>query len=461
MKLTNTSTKDKRQIGIINDWRIKFNHIGGVVASTGFGKTTGIALRAIQLIKLKSIIFVVPTLKLQEDTKELFKKFNIQGEVLVINTASKNTNKYKCDLLVIDEADRAVAETFINIFNTITYKKLLWLTATIERTDGRHELLLNKAPIVDTVSLKECVKNKWTESIDSFKVPVQLTSEERSIYNKLNEKIEDLKTELGGKNPMNEATDAIMYLDRKKWVVSKNKGIPTFRSEIKKWFNLDPKYNINKEKSKFRKDEILKIRRALTRKGFKSTIKSYNIFIELLYIVPEKDHTIFVRAITAKKYLTQIRKRKDLLYNAENKFNKTLELVEENKDKYKFVIGQKISFLEDLRDALPEKDTGIYHSKLKKKEKDFFFRKFNDGRTRMKTLISAKSLVAGVDIPRLEVVIVSSYTSSKRDATQLMGRISRLYPNKKPKLYYLYCENTIEETSWLQNILKNEKVTKL
>lgn len=460
-KLTTTSTRDLRQLNVVNKWITEFNCIGGIIASTGFGKTVGIAMRAIQIIESFDIIFVVPTLKLQEDTKQLFKQFNpkVNVKVLVINTASNNNNKYECDLLIVDEAQRSVAETFVNIFNTIEYKKLLWLTALIERSDGRHNLLLEKAPIVDTISLQECVDNKWTESIDIYTVPIELTKSERKKYNYLDTKFEEIKLELGEGNPMDNARKFLMYLNKNLWLISKKNNKPYFKNEIKKWFEID--YNLSKEKNLIKKRIITQHRNSLSKYNYSLTLNSYYEFINKNFTIPSKENVTFKKALLAKELFQIIRKRKELLYNAKNRLTKTLELIEKHKDQYKFVIGQTIDFLEKVKNKLLEETTGIYHSKLKKKEKDYFFNRFKDGRTKMKTLISAKSLVEGVDIPKLEIAIVSSYTSSKSDAVQLRGRLSRIYKDKKPILYYLYCVDTIEKTSWLNNITKNIKTKKL
>jgi hypothetical protein len=61
--------------------------------------------------------------------------------------------------------------------------------------------------------------------------------------------------------------------------------------------------------------------------------------------------------------------RKKLLYNAQNKLLKALELIEEYKDQYKFVFSQRIEFLEELSKLLPQDEHRLYHSKMKKRIK--------------------------------------------------------------------------------------------
>ena len=104
------------------------------------------------------MLVVVPTITLKEQwEKELDKNKITIAEVYVINTAVKKN--HECDLLILDEVHRYAAETFKRIFGQCGYKYILGLTATIERSDGKHEVLKEAAPIIDEVTLKECLDN--------------------------------------------------------------------------------------------------------------------------------------------------------------------------------------------------------------------------------------------------------------------------------------------------------------
>lgn len=424
------TSRDLRQQEIL-DKIVKANYIGGIEAFTSFGKTR-ISLNIIASYNPKSLLIIVPSTPLQQDWINHLKNRKITGEVQIINTAYKNTNDY--DMLVIDEAHRAPSPLWKTLFNNIKYNKLIWLTATVERQDGNHKILLEKAPIVDKVTKKECIKNGWTEAIKIVKVPIELTKEEKVQYNKLNIRFENIKLELGPGNSLKTANKVIAYLNLNNWYIKKSNNAIKFKSSLNKLFFNPDKSNL------------------LKAKGYTIDLKGFNLFLKLNYIKPDKEHPLFKRALLGKDLFAVIVKRKDLLYNAHNKLSETLKLVDRHKDQYKFVIGQKIDFLEKIRKNLPKKETGIYHSKLKKKEKLHFFNKFKDGRTKIKTLISAKSLVEGIDIPKLEIVIVTSFTSSKITNIQLQGRLGRLYEDKKPIIYYLFCKGTIEEESWLKNL---------
>jgi DNA or RNA helicases of superfamily II len=46
--------------------------------------------------------------------------------------------------------------------------------------------------------------------------------------------------------------------------------------------------------------------------------------------------------------------------------------------------------------------------------------------------LSVKSLIEGIDIPKLSVSIITSFTSSRIDKTQIWGRTLRKYKIKEP-----------------------------
>ncbi|MCK9429202.1 MAG: DEAD/DEAH box helicase family protein [Candidatus Omnitrophica bacterium] len=412
------STWTQRQIDLVDKWINEFNCIGTLVAYTSWGKSSGFAIPCITRVYPKSLIIVVPSIKLKEDWeyKLLFNK--LVGEVIVINTAIKT--KYKCELLVIDECHRVGAETFKNVFDTIEYEKLLCLTATIERQDGNHDLILEKAPLIDNVTLEEGLKMGWVDPFEVIKIPIELTNDESIQLNKLNEEYETCKKTLGGKNPMKQAEFYCKYVDLRKWCVGKLSNKVFFLKKLES------------ELGKERLDKLF----------------------DKYWTKPDKTHPYYLKARAAIKFYNIVAKRKDLLYNAQNKLSKTLELIEQYKDQYKFVFSQRIEFLEELSKLLPSDEHRLYHSKMKKKDKSDSFDWFNDGRTKCKTLLSVKSLIEGTDIPKLSVGVFTSYTSSQIDAVQGVGRILRKYKNKRAVIIYLYVPLTQEQV-WLDKLKLN------
>lgn len=173
-----------RQIEIIDKWENN-NYIGGIVAITGFGKTNtgllGIKRLCDFYMDTIIIIVVVPTEVLKDQWTEKLKDVSlIQFRVIIVNTAIKNN--YDCDLLIIDEVHVIGSPTFRNVFDTINYKNLLWLTASIERADGEEKLILEKAPIIDIISKKEALENNWISCYTTYILTLDFTIEEREQY---------------------------------------------------------------------------------------------------------------------------------------------------------------------------------------------------------------------------------------------------------------------------------------
>jgi superfamily II DNA or RNA helicase len=410
------STWTQRQIDINRKW-FNTGMKGLLVAYTAFGKSSGISIPIIQEYKPKNLIIVVPTLRLKEDWELKLKKNNLEGIVLVINTAIKNI--YECDLLIIDEIHRAASIEFIKVFDSIKYTHILGLTASIERSDGRHSLILEKLPILDNVSLEEGLEKGWIDPFECIKIPIELNNIEKTNLNKLNDILEDLKSKLGSTKPMQAAKFYKNYLNLNKWCYGNKTGKVHFIKTLEN--------EIGKEK--------------------------LDALFDKYFIRPDKTHPYFIKSHVAKKYLQNVGKRAELLYNVENKLYKTLELLQEYEEEYKFVFAQRIEFLEKLGSMLPENTFGLYHSKMTKKDKNKSFEEFvnDDG---IKTLLSAKSLVEGVDIPKLSISIVTSYTSTMLNKIQTFGRTMRKYKNKRAVIIYLYVPLTQEQV-WLDKLKLN------
>jgi len=179
-------TKTERQLEAVSKWYVA--KYGGFLFPTGFGKTytaiqTVLRLKQDNLLEY-GIIVIVPTIVLKEQWLKELAKFKVNANVMVINTASKLSNNYKCSLLIIDEAHSSLANTFINVFANVEHNYLLWLTATIVRTDNRHDLLLAEAPVCDAITLQECLDNKWVSDFMVYNLAVPFTLEELAEYRK-------------------------------------------------------------------------------------------------------------------------------------------------------------------------------------------------------------------------------------------------------------------------------------
>lgn len=124
---------------------------------------TKLAIDIINLLVKKnsdiSVLIVVPTEVLKEQWLEKLIENNLLGncEIEIINSAIKTSQTV--DLLVIDEIHGVPSEHFVKIFEVVKYKLLLGLTGTLERLDGKEEIIKKYAPVCDRVTIDEAEKN--------------------------------------------------------------------------------------------------------------------------------------------------------------------------------------------------------------------------------------------------------------------------------------------------------------
>lgn len=169
-------SRDERQAACLKKWVANNGH-GTLVCATGFGKTR-VALNTVEWLQSKTpnirVIIVVPTTVLQEQWMDNLRKRGCSTEhiqVYIINSVIKNP--HECDLLILDEAHRYPADSFSVVFSTVKYYMIMCLTATFERLDGKHSLLARYAPVVDQVTIQECLANKWISNYKEYAVIIE------------------------------------------------------------------------------------------------------------------------------------------------------------------------------------------------------------------------------------------------------------------------------------------------
>tara|TARA_R110002012_G_scaffold275150_1_gene461665 strand:- start:7 stop:1185 length:1179 start_codon:yes stop_codon:yes gene_type:complete len=211
------SSRTERQLGIVQTFADNKGK-GTLLAATGFGKTFTAIMVILRLIKARSnatVIIVVPTINLQNQWRAELKKNNVEANcnVIVINTAYKS--KLKCDLLICDEIHSYGAEQFIKVFDKIKYEFIFGLTATIERADGMHEILLEYAPIIDEVSIEECHSNGWVSDYLVYNLAVPMYDDEKEAYEDANKKFRYAAGRLGfgGSSSFNNARSLLNNKD--------------------------------------------------------------------------------------------------------------------------------------------------------------------------------------------------------------------------------------------------------
>ena len=205
-----------RQIAGLRKWR-ESNFCGIAEYPTGFGKTYT-AIMAIQGMVpragITSCLVVVPTLELKSQWEVELKKHKLSFvKVMVINSAIKHF--HDVDMLVLDEIHRYAAESFRNIFHKVDSKYILGLTATLEREDGFHEVILEYLTVFDQISVDEALDNNWIAPYIVYNIPVNLSAEEQIEYNKANNAFRHFAAKLGhGANAFQNANSYLKSSDK-------------------------------------------------------------------------------------------------------------------------------------------------------------------------------------------------------------------------------------------------------
>ena len=174
-------TRTERQMLALKRWK-EHKFRACIVAPTGLGKTR-IALIAISKVVEKNphakVVIVVPTKALKKQWEKHLQEWQLEAEVLVMNTAA--SKPFKADMLCLDEAHKINAEYMSHTLTNCTPHFILGLTATFERLDGREKILEKYAPVCDTITVKEAVENGWLAPYRKYKVNLDVDLTE---YNK-------------------------------------------------------------------------------------------------------------------------------------------------------------------------------------------------------------------------------------------------------------------------------------
>jgi len=419
------STRDERQELSIQSW-INNKCIGTIQACTGYGKTV-VSAKCIKYIQSKrdnlKIIVVVPRINLVEQLTNEYIRFGVDMtnvQVYVINTYIRRLMDKeidnKTDLLVLDEVHRYGGEeefkesySFSNLWNLVEYKSILCLTATVERLDKLHEIILQHSPIVDTVTIEDASQNGWVTNYYQFNLGLNLTDLEQDTYSKSYEYFKNYFKKFRG--------DFFEMMKCKKPTYALGKAIR----------DINIKNHCNYTAANY---------------------KTSNYATEIKNIADDYGKASYM----CSKYMQEY---KNILFTSQSKINAIKDIVSSTNLRF-IVFGESIDFVENLSSSLNNVTT--YHSKLKPKEKKDRLKEFKESNI-LKGIISASALDEGFDDENLQLGICSSYNSNPTKNIQRIGRIVRLTkndPNKKAFFINLYIKDS-QDQKWLERNQVNSK----
>jgi superfamily II DNA or RNA helicase len=387
-------TRSERQKIAIQNW-IKAGCRGTLQWATGTGKTRAAILGIKSFLTTnsnKKIVVIVPTeyLKLQW-LKELV-KFDVFNyvQVEIINSAIKINSSI--DLVVLDEVHRMAADTFYEVFVQRTPKLVLGLSATFSRLDGKHAMLAFYCPIVDTLSIKEALDNKWLSPYQEYKVIIE--PEDFHEYQMAN--AEFLNAFSYFNNDFNLAMRCVAGVKRGNVVIKAAYAVRyEYATELCTLDSYHPQYY--------------------------PTIKQINGEITAM----------------AFTWSRSLQARKNYVLNHPKKIEITRKILNAR-------MGKKvITFSATIKQAEKIGNGFVVHSGKTKKKNRITMDEF--ALLPVGVVHTAKSLDEGADIPGLNLAIILCNTSSQTQKTQRIGRVIRYEEDKEAEIFTLVIKGTNEE----------------
>jgi superfamily II DNA or RNA helicase len=494
-KVKDSTGRTQRQFIAVKRWAKILFH-GTFVACTGFGKTR-VGTYALQLLrrsdKNRSVIVVVPTIPLKHQWEKILVdiKQEQNTEVWVINSLAAQGNLQYCDLLILDEIHRYAAITFSRVFNVVKYKYIIGLTATIERSDGKHILLEKHAPVFDEVPLHEARKHGWVAEYEEFAYGINLPEEEQQFY----------ETMYGKQSKLMKYMTVFNY-DLQSIIECGQSNKPRWSPETRKWYEpasvrlarskgwsgnniiqavtamrhnkeapRKQKISIwggNKE-NMFHPDKIVgyavQARKLIAeRKNYICNHELKTEAVEQAYKMLNRKTISFTETKEAARAIQEKIGENAVSYYTN--MDSILIKVKKTKEyKRKTSVDKYVEKHPNIVFEIKEKDGKFIISWLKNKwvgetyQKREALRKLKDNRYNIDFISSVKSLNEGIDIPDLELALIHSRNSTARDSIQRTGRVARLFVykdgrDKKPIIVHIYLKNTKDE-DWFKRSTKN------
>jgi superfamily II DNA or RNA helicase len=326
----------------------------------------------------------------------------------------------------------------------MTYTQILGLTAKERDKEGDHATLNRNAPIVDRVTIKECLVNGWIAPFTIYNLGIELNTKDRAYYNSIHKKFikyfstfdfslskmfnclsdkqarEVLAREMNWeeKMVMVHASQANRIMQqRKKWLYT----YPALYDKTEELIKLFPEKRIITFSQVTSSVDLLEDR-------IPNSVAYHSAVRTKVYKDYDKDTDEGTLVAVANK-----------VYNSTTKKNVTMYTFEGTNYHWK-----------DLKKIIDGKLTRISGDK----QKQLALKEFLSGKANV--IHSASALNEGVDIPGLDMSIKTSFNSTIIDSIQRTGRTARIDNNNSDKRAIevnLYIKDTQSER-WLKNSQK-------
>jgi len=154
----------------------------------------------------------------------------------------------------------------------------------------------------------------------------------------------------------------------------------------------------------------------------------------------------------AIELMKKVQDRKSFLANVVSKTDAAVQLCLNNQTKKILIFDEMTDSSDRIYDILVKQGLNpvIYHSKIKKKQKNEAIAKFNG--TESNILVCCRSADEGLDVVSANMGILVNGNSQKGQSMQRIGRILRQEEGKEAVMYLLYVPETIDETNTMKRI---------
>lgn len=395
-----------RQLRCVVRW-IHAGCRGSIEAATGVGKTW-IAYIAIKKMlkkdKSRTTIVVVPTIPLKKQWEQEISDLGLLNvEVYVINTIALKNIKKTCNLLILDEVHLYAADQFSRVLSLVTYDWIMGLTATMERTDGKHTILTKRAPVVDIITQKEAIQNGWISDFIELNIAVPLNRKETEMLDGLAKKVRlymskfgDLEVMHGCVNPVN----AKMYAQK----FYPNENLDAMTKVVVGWA-------VQGTSSIMKRKEFLY-----------TTERKVDLTVELIREFDFKTITFSQSTDFADKVAEALGDRAVVYHsNLESKLimeTKTKSYkTEAGANKFSILKNGKVKKTKDGYDVSWEESVKYGPARLRERAIEIF----KDNRYKANVIVTAKGLDQGFNVKDVELGLDASRTANPTQHTQRTG----------------------------------------
>lgn len=391
--------REARQMAAIRLWG-KRHCEGTLEAATGFGKTIA-ALMGLRLLLTKypipfdpawdaEIIVVVPTEHLKKKWEDDLLNWGLApySKVIIINTLVKY--QLKCRCLVLDEIHAYTGPVFRQVFARVEYLQVLGLTATLPADDERRIDINRFCPVIDTVSMAECLNLGFISPYTIYNLGVNLAPDEMEAYAQATSVFQKGFSFFG---------HDLQYMFQ---VMNNNKTLLDFADHHEMTTGQARGMIKNALAGMRKRKEVI----------YRSRVK-IDMAVAIINLLPE------AQVIT---------------------FSQETEVVDTLAER---LGGEAVAYHASLPGRVIE---GKKYSK--KAIRELAIQRFRDQEVRV--LCTAKALDQGADIPSIDLALVLSGTSTTLQAIQRYGRALRKVEGKTTKIVEIFARDTQDE-KWLRS----------